>query len=154
VLEANPASSPEDRDEARLRELAVQSMVDATAKARMQRADKSKTHPAGELQGPAVGDLFEFYRPPPTKDVSGWHGPATVTDLLVLDHGVIGIRWQGRSMTCRMQDVRRALLYPVFLTRQTVSSPMEELRNAAGHLRDVHFKHQMVASGWSAETTS
>ena len=138
VLEANPASSPEDRDEARLRELAVQSMVDATAKARMQRADKSKTRPAGELQGLAVGDLVEFYRPPPTKDVSGWHGPATVTDLLALDHGIVGIRWQGRSMTCRMQDVRRALLYPVFLTRQPVSSPMEEIRNAAAHLRDVH----------------
>lgn len=138
ALEANPASSPDDRDEARLRELAVQSMVDATAKARMQRADKSKTRPAGELQGLAVGDLVEFYRPPPTKDVSGWHGPATVTDLLALDHGIIGIRWQGRSMTCRTQDVRRALLYPVFLTRAPVSSPMEEIRNAAGHLRDVH----------------
>ena len=116
VLEANPASSPDDRDEARLRELAVQSMVDATAKARMQRANKSKTRPAGDLQGLAVEDLVELYRPPPTKDVSGWHGPVTVTDLVAPNHGIIRIRWQGRSMTCRTQDVRQDLLYPVFVT--------------------------------------
>ena len=61
TLEANPATSPDERDEGRLRELAVQSMVDATAKARLQRANKTKTRPAGELQELAVGDLVEFY---------------------------------------------------------------------------------------------
>ena len=70
VLEASPSAVEDDRTEARLRELAVQSMVDATAKARMQRAAHSKTRPAGELKELRIGDLVEFFRPPPTKDVS------------------------------------------------------------------------------------
>ena len=49
VLEATPTGAAEDRDAARLRELAVQSMVDATARARAQRANNTKTRPAGEL---------------------------------------------------------------------------------------------------------
>ena len=51
TLEASPANTADDRDSAELRELAVQSMVDAAARARAQRANNINTRPAEELQG-------------------------------------------------------------------------------------------------------
>ena len=74
---------------------------------------------------------MEFHRKASTKDISGWHGPATVTDVTSLKDGQIGIRWQGRLMLCRLQDVRRALTYVCFLLTPSVSSPTTTLQQAA-----------------------
>ena len=37
-------------------------------------------------------------------------GPAIVADVTLLSQGIIAVRWQGRTLDCRVQEVRRALL--------------------------------------------
>ena len=103
-----------------------------------------------------MGDQVEYFRPPQTKDVSGWHGPATVTDVTALEHGQIAIRWQGRVLMVRTQDVRRALLYVTFLAHHPVRAPMEEVRYAAARLQSVHrlgwVRRTKARDGPSVET--
>ncbi len=77
----------------RLREIALTSMIQATAMARLQRAEASKSRMAGELKALEVGGLCEFYRQPITKDSSGWRGPATVVDLSKVGNSEIVVRW-------------------------------------------------------------
>ena len=60
-----------------------------------------------------VGDQVDVWRPPGTKDESGWRGPATVVDT----RQPVTVRWQGRHMQVRTQDLRRALGYFICLTR-------------------------------------
>ena len=57
---------------------------------------------------------MEFYRTPGQKDHQGWRGPGEL--LKVDDDGTTHIKWQGSSVVCRLQDVRRALLYFLFAT--------------------------------------
>ena len=117
----------------RLRSIALQAITQATAQSRAQVALNSKTRPAGELQGLAVNDLVEIYRPAVSKDVSRWHGPATVVDVTSIIDGVVGVRWQGRNLLVRVQDCRRALSFtviPVYFGRNA-AAPIEILRAAA-----------------------
>ena len=69
------------RHHLRLREIAVQTMVELTAKARMERALNSRTRRSREQLELAKGDQVDFHRPPATKDESGWRGPATVVQV-------------------------------------------------------------------------
>ena len=92
----------------RLREIAIQTMVDLTAKQRLERALATKTRVPGEALELKTGDQVEFFRRAPTKDESGWRGPATYLDQ---DGGQHSIRWQGRHLSARTQDLRRALAY-------------------------------------------
>ena len=78
----------------RLREIALQQMIEGTARARLGRALNTKTLPAGQIEGYKVGEEVDFYRPPSTKDISGWMGPATVVDVSELSRGHISIRFQ------------------------------------------------------------
>ena len=100
----------------RLREIAVQQMVEGTARARLGRALKTKTLAPGEVEDYKVGEEVDYYRPPNTKDVSGWMGPAIICDLTNLSRGSVGIKHQGRNMNCRVQDVRRHLSFLCFDT--------------------------------------
>lgn len=128
---------PEDRASAKLRELAISSMVQATAKERARIAASTKTRVSGELLALVPGDLVEFHRPKHSKDVSGWKGPAIVTDVTNLERGQVAIRWQSGIIFCRVPDIRRALMYPIFLSQHSINTPMEELYNAAGKMSDV-----------------
>lgn len=65
-------------DSHRLRVIAINAMVQATASAKAHRAELSKTRVSGELLDLKPGDQVEFYRPPSPKENSGWMGPATV----------------------------------------------------------------------------
>ena len=96
----------------RLREIAIQTMVDLTARQRLDRALESKTRKPGEALELRSGDQVEFFRRAVSKDESGWRGPATYLDQ---DGGQHSIRWQGRHLTVRTQDIRRALAYLCFL---------------------------------------
>ena len=89
-------------------------MVDMTAKQRLDRALASKTLVTGEAKDLKLGDQIEFFRCGATKDESGWRGPATYLDQYGGQHP---IRWQGRHLSVRTQDVRRVLTYLVFLTQ-------------------------------------
>ena len=95
----------------RLREVTVEGMVDLTAKQRMERALNSKTRLAHEQLALQQGDQVDFHREPSTKDESGWRGPATVVQI----GPPAVIKWQGKFVQARTQDLRRALVCLAFL---------------------------------------
>ena len=121
----------DDRDADRLRHIALQSIMQATAEAKARRASAAKTRMAGEALQLEPGDAVEFWRKASTKDVEAWHGPATVVDTTSVRDGLVSVRWQGRILSCRLQDIRRALVYAVFLGITVVNSPVHVLRTAS-----------------------
>ena len=86
-------------------------MIQEAAQLRLERALASKTRLATEQLELNQGDLVDFYRPPATKDESGWRGPAEIVEA---PGPPIVIRWQGRHLQVRTQDLRRALVYFVY----------------------------------------
>ena len=82
-----------DRHVHTVREVAVQSMVQATAQQRATLALKSKARLSIEELELKTGDLVEFWRTPSHKDTPGWKGPARVTDLSQTEHGTVGTSW-------------------------------------------------------------
>lgn len=87
----------------RLREIAVASMVQSTAQARMRLAENSRTRMASEVLDLQPGTLVDIFRQPSRKDLSGWRGPCEVINC---DAGVVHVLWGGRILSCRPQDVR------------------------------------------------
>jgi hypothetical protein len=122
----------EIEDPSKLRATAIQSIIRATAEDRLRRAANTKTRPAGELRNLEVGDLVDIHRSNFNKDISRWHGPATVTDLTSLKDGMISVKWQGKIFQVRVRDCRRALTYfAVPMLFGDSLSPIEILRHAA-----------------------
>ena len=68
------------RETARVREIALQQMVEATSQARLGRALRTRTAIPIE-QKFKVGDIVEFHREASSKDVSGWRGPAEIKEM-------------------------------------------------------------------------
>ena len=102
---------------------------------RLERALNSKTRLAVEQLELQPCDLVDFWRKPATKDESGWRGPARVIELGDKDgdeSSATMVRWQGRSLQVRTQDLRRALVYLVHLAFPTVGTQDPRPR---GHLR-------------------
>ena len=66
------------RDLQRVREIALQKIIESTATARIMRAARSMTTSPGEALAYREGELVEFWRPPRSKDTPAWHGPAQV----------------------------------------------------------------------------
>ncbi len=104
----------------RLREMAVQSMVESTAQQRMARALHSKTRVTHESLNLQPGDQVDFYRSPATKDESGWRGPATV-----IRTGPAVIQWQDKYLQVSTQDLRRSLSYLALLVQQLTGESFE-----------------------------
>ena len=103
------------RGVSRIREQALQAIIQETARQRLRRAAEANTRRTTESLALVMGDLIEFHRPPTSKDDSGWRGPARVTE--VKEGGSIVVNWNGRFQTCRVQDVRLALVpFSSFLT--------------------------------------
>ena len=100
------------RHHMRVRDIALKTMVQQTAQSRLQRAMSSKTWLAVQQLDLKQGDLVDFWRKPSTKDDSGWRGPATVVDIGT----PLSIKCQNRHYTVRVQDVRRAIVYFIYLT--------------------------------------
>ena len=99
--------------EARVREVALQSMIEATSQARIGRALKASTkHPGEMLYKP--GDIVEYHRESSQKDVSGWLGPADVLDVLA-DQGQLVLKHRGETIRCRFQDARQFIGLEVIL---------------------------------------
>ena len=76
-----------------------------------------------------------------TKDQSGWRGPASALEV-----GPPPIlKWQGRTVQVRTQDIRRALVCAVFLAQPTpdAATPLDILRSFADGL-----ENQVVRLGW------
>ena len=143
VVDSEIGDSPDNRDSDRLRQLAIGSMVQASSENKLRRADKGKTRMPGELLDLRVGDAVEFFRKASTKDSHSWFGPAIVTDLTSVVDGQIGVKWQGRLLICRTQDVRRALLFWTFMSKIPSNSPVAFLCDAAENLRG-----ETIRLGW------
>eukprot|EP00974_Lingulodinium_polyedra_P014553 1409037-Lingulodinium_polyedra.AAC.1 len=62
-------------------------MIEGVARARIKRAFDTRTQAPGEALELSADDLVDFYRPPASKDVPGWRGPVTVTDVSSISHG-------------------------------------------------------------------
>ena len=98
-----------------MREAAIQNIVEGTAREQLRMTEKHNTRPAAQTLQLQVGDQVELWRKPPHKDVPGWRGPARVVDCTpeTMEHGTVGVNWQGRSMSARIADLRKALTYMV-----------------------------------------
>ena len=91
--------------ESRVRERALQTMVQATSQARITRAMRTRTVIPGEELF-ELDDEVEYHRPSAQKDVPGCHGPAAVIGALS-DQGQVVIRRKENELRCRFQDVRQ-----------------------------------------------
>ena len=118
----------------RLREIAIASIIEHSAKERIKRAQSSQTRLASEQLQLQVNDLVDIYRTPRTKDNTGWRGPCRVVSVSEED-GTINVQWGGRIIACRTQDVRKALMYPAFMERSEHTA-FEMIRQHASKLRD------------------
>ena len=138
-----------DRDAARIRHMAIHSMIQATADQKARIANDTKTRRSGELLELREGDLVEFYRKPITKDASGWHGPAEVVNPSSLQDGVIYVKWQGRFIAVRIQDIRTALIFATFLMKPTgpIRIFKSEAESQTGHALRVGWLRQ--GSHWT-----
>ncbi len=103
-----------DRQVGRVREISVQSIVEGTAHNKLVRAINTRTLPAGETYDYKVGEEIEFFRDKGAKDVSGWIGPATITNIGEINHGVIKAKHRGSEMTIKLGASRRYLEYFTF----------------------------------------
>ena len=81
------------RHATRLRELAIQQMVEGTARERIKRAEATQSRPSGEMLDLQPGDLVDIHRTPKTKDSIGWRGPATVLSTLNVPNGFVDVQW-------------------------------------------------------------
>ena len=133
------------RNSHRLREIAVQAMVEGSARARLGRAAKTRSLPAGQAANYQLGELVDFYRPAGSKDISGWAGPATVVDTASISRGTLGIKFSGRPMNCKLGEVRRhiafmSLLAAEYLPTNLTRSVLSEIQLQFSKMRtgDVH----------------
>ena len=92
----------------RMREVALQRMIESTAVARINRALRTNTTTAGEVLDYKPGELVDWHRPSATKDSSGWMGPATVIKAHP-SRGTVVLKTDKGEVTCRFGDVRRFL---------------------------------------------
>ena len=118
----------------RLREIAVQCMIEETARKRAERALSSRTRPAGQREDYKPGDLVDFFRKGGAKDATGWTGPAKVVDPTHIDRGTVTIRHLHLPMECRLQDLRHHQMFMVFLAASY--SAMSSSRTVWGYIRN------------------
>ena len=130
----------------RIRDIYLQTMIQTTALARIKRSLDSKTRPAAELLRLNHGDLVDLYRVPTgpqAKDLIGWRSPGRVVDAEpeTLEDGLVHVRWQGRALPLRLQDLRRHLVHWIFLP--TFNSRWQTLKNFTQTLQ-----HRAMMVGW------
>jgi len=133
------------RHHLRIREIATQSMLQASAQTRLQRALTSKTRVAAEQLELSPGDLVDWYRPPSTKDESGWRGPAVVVNS---DSVPLTIKWQSQHINVRVQDLRRSLVHMVFFADAFVAPGYEDPRSVLVVAAEALGDGKTLRVGW------
>jgi len=123
---------PNDRIEVRVREIALQTMVEATSQARINRALRIRTVIPGEELF-ELGDEVEYHRPSTSKDVSGWHGPATVIGIFA-EQGQALIKHRDQEMRCRFQDLRQFIGLGMLLPELQFGSVQEAFEEVRTHI--------------------
>ena len=114
-LEAPPDTTAPGtaRSTHRIREVALQKIIESSALARINRALRSHSTVPGEVHNYQPGDLIEFYRPPNNKDASGWLGPARVIQNLP-QRGQVQCKHNHGEIWVRYPDARRSLEFMTF----------------------------------------
>lgn len=95
---------------ARVRAISAAFIIEATALARLDRADRHNTVAAQEFAAHAVGDLVDIWYEPHNKDTSGWRGPAQIP-FINEGEGNTTVRFQGGTLDRRCQEVRHHIHY-------------------------------------------
>ena len=90
----------------RIREVALQKVIENTAQSRINRALRSNTTVPGEVMDYQPGELVEFYRKPNKQDSCGWLGPAKVLENLP-ERGQCKFSWNGQELYGKYPEVRR-----------------------------------------------
>ena len=103
------------RHHARVREIAAMNIIEATARARLVRADKHNTRLAAERLQFQPGYLCDIWFEPANKDQTGWRGPAEVQSINAAD-GNLSVRIQGRTLNRVVGEVREHIPYLVYAT--------------------------------------
>ena len=120
------------RHAARVREIALQQMIEGTAQAKMKHALETNARMPGQVLELQPGDLVDIYRKPTgehAKDLTGWKGPCKVTDVTNIEDGTIGVKWRGKVMSISVPDVRKHLaLLALWLSFQQGSPAMQSLQ--------------------------
>ena len=118
------------KHQAQVREAAASSIIEASARARLSRADSANSRATVELSEMQPGCLVDIWFEPSNKDVKGFRGPAQVATVQPAENQIT-VRYQGRSLDRRAQEVRHHIPYLVF-----VSCLYDELLGMWEQLRD------------------
>ena len=127
-----------------LREIAIRSIVEGSARARLGRALNTRSTPAAQSLDLQVGEEIDFFRDPTSKDISGWSGPAVVIDIRNIERNVISARWQNRIIEVQVPNLRRHLHFLVYhMMNSYGAGPSNPHINAWTHLRTAieHLTH-------------
>jgi hypothetical protein len=136
----------------RLREVALQKIIEATALTRINRAMRTVTSAAGEELNYQLGELVDFWREPDTKDASGWQGPAKIV-AVHNDRGLVEVTFKKEQpLRVKFGDVRRFMEFTslVFGTlNNTITQTIEHaIRNSpVGHI--VTYGYQCIQGKWT-----
>ena len=127
---------------------------EATAWAKAHRAGQTKARKTAEALELKVGDLVDVYRIPKgpmAKDLEGWRGPAKVLDCTpeTLAEGKLWVRWQGRALAVRHQDLRRHVMYTALYESGSqpwnlITQVIHAIRNKVMTIGWIHTNHD----GW------
>ena len=127
------------RDVNRVREASVQAIVEATSRARIQRALNTRTINAAEMKF-ELGMEVEYFREPSNKDTSGWSGPATIVSMDDVHRGTIRIRAKNKELVVAPRDLRPATTYLALLNAPHLCNPHDNafqvVRQYISHLPD------------------
>ena len=115
--------------------IAIETMVQATAQAKTKRALQTRTLLAGQRMDYRAGDLVDFYRHPSNKDTSGWKGPAKVLSNNTPEHGCCQLQYLRSPFECRFQDMRHHLP-PVNTYMSSSQAPMGRACSSMKYLRN------------------
>lgn len=145
---ADDTGGQHSRHANRLREVAVQSMVEGSAQARLSRAASTQTRVSGQLLDLAPGMAVDIFRVPRSKDQSGWRGPAEVVSTLNIPDGFVDCKWQGRALSVRIADVRKSLVYIALLDTHhpQMNVLMTELQSITDSVQTYALVHDV--RGW------
>ena len=66
--------------------------------------------PAGQSHGYKPGELVDYHWSTTSNDISGWKGPAKISDATNISRGEVTVRFQrDLPIEVRLQDIRRHL---------------------------------------------
>jgi hypothetical protein len=146
----------------RIREIALQRIIESTAVARINRALRTNTTISGETLNFQPNELVDFHRPPSRKDESGWHGPAKVIRN-VPERGQVVVKWNGKEVFVRYPDARRfmefsSLVFGVLVAPGTAANETSLIiQTFLANLPDRHmetFGYMKVKGEWRITATT